>query len=306
MISQYPEPEEAGHVPVQGGKIWYRINGRRQLDAGRTPLLCLHGGPGCSHDYLLPLTLLAERRPVILYDQLDCGQSDRPGRRENWTVEHFVDEIDAVRRHLDLPEVAIFGSSCGGTWVASYAVRRPPGLKAVVLASPFLSAAVYMRDAERLRASLPAEIRDTLTRHEEAGTTQSEAYGKAVTYWHEQFICRTLPWPRCVQRMIALWNADLYGYMWGPSEAKCTGTLKNFDLTPELAKIDAPTWYVCGEFDEITPQSVTEFSKLTPGSRLDVIAGASHMPHIEKQDEFMRLAHDFLDAHLNRHGAGAA
>ncbi len=295
----YPEPEETGWVAVQGGNLCYRLNGRRHLENGKTPLICLHGGPGCSHDYLLPLTLLANSRPVILYDQLDCGRSDRPGNRDLWTVEHFVDEIDALRTQLGLAEVAVFGSSCGGTWAASYAVRQPAGLRALILASPFLSAPIYMRDAESLRAALPASVREALAAHEEAGTTASEEYRHAVTYWHEQFICRTLPWPPCVQRMVELWNADLYGYMWGPSEAKCTGTLRSFDLTGELGAINVPSWFVCGEFDEITPQSVTEFARSTPGSRLDVIAGASHMPHIEQQSVFMDLARQFLDAHLD-------
>jgi proline iminopeptidase len=209
-----------------------------------------------------------------------------------------VAEIDAVRAHLALSEVAVFGSSCGGTWAGSYAVARPAGLRAVVLASPFLSAEIYMRDAARLRATLAPSIRDALTSHEDAGTTSSEEYQQAVTHWHEQFICRTLPWPPCVQRMVQLWNADLYNYMWGPSEAKCTGTLQTFDLTDKLSQIDVPSWYVCGEFDEITPQSVAEFARLTPGSRLDVIRGASHMPHVERQSEFMAMAHEFLDRHL--------
>lgn len=297
-MEDYPEPEETGWVNVEGGRVWYRLNGRRHLERGKIPLLCLHGGPGCSHDYLLPLTLLADSRPVILYDQLDCGLSDRPANRSHWTVEHFVAEIDAVRAQLGFAEVALFGNSCGGTWVGSYAVRRPAGLRAAILASPFLSAAIYMRDAERLRSGLPADVRDALTMHEEAGTTDSDGYKRAVTYWHEQFICRTLPWPPYVQRMVELWNADLYGYMWGPSEARCTGTLRYFDLTAELAKINVPTWYVCGEFDEITPESVARFARLTPGSRLDVIADASHMPHIEQQGQFMALARQFLDQHL--------
>jgi proline iminopeptidase len=295
----YPEPEETGWVTVEGGRIWYRLNGRRHLDRGRTPLVCLHGGPGCSHDYLLPLALLSDTRPVILYDQLDCGLSERPGNRVHWTVEHFANEIDTLRTQLGLDEVAVLGSSCGGTWVATYAVRQPAGLRAVILASPLLSTPIFMHDAARLRASLPPAIRDALTLHESAGTTASEEYQRASTYWNEQFICRTLPWPACVQRMVELWNPELYGYMWGPSEAQCTGTLREFDITGQLARINVPSWYVCGEFDEITPQSVAGFAALTPGSHVDIIAGASHMPHVEKQEEFLALARAFLDRHLD-------
>ena len=64
-----------GYVEVPGGRVWYQIAG-----AGRpgVPVLCLHGGPGMPHDYLEPLADLAASRPVIFYDQLGCGRSDRP------------------------------------------------------------------------------------------------------------------------------------------------------------------------------------------------------------------------------------
>jgi proline iminopeptidase len=295
----FPEPEESGRIAVDGGTLWYRLNGRRHLSAGKTPLLAVHGGPGASHDYLLPLTRLAERRPVILYDSLDCGRSDHPGREQNWTVEHFVAEIAGVRKHLGLKHVALLGSSCGGTWAASYAVTRPAGLEALILASPMLSAPRFVRDAERLKEALPAEVRAAIERHEAQGTTADPEYQNAVRVWYERHVCRRLPWPACVQRMVELFNMDLYGHMWGPSEFTCNGTLHEFDLTPALARIEAPTWYVCGEHDEITPESVREFAHTTPGSRVDVIAESSHMPHVENPLLFDRLAHEFLDAHAD-------
>ena len=67
------EPTKAGFVPVKGGRIWYRMNGNEHFAKGKTPLIVIHGGPGFSHHYLLPLVDLADERPVILYDQLDSG-----------------------------------------------------------------------------------------------------------------------------------------------------------------------------------------------------------------------------------------
>ena len=73
-----------GSVKVPGGNIWYRIVG-----AGKkgVPLLTVHGGPGAPHQYLNPLKALANQRPVIFYDQLGCGRSDRPEDSSLWTVE---------------------------------------------------------------------------------------------------------------------------------------------------------------------------------------------------------------------------
>src|SRR5918999_3552778 len=71
------DPEIAGYVAVEGGRVWYRTNGIEHFAEGKMPLLVIHGGPGFSHHYLLTLTDLADERPGILYDQLDSGNSDR-------------------------------------------------------------------------------------------------------------------------------------------------------------------------------------------------------------------------------------
>jgi proline-specific peptidase len=90
-----------GYIGVPGGKVWYRVVAP-DAETGATPLLCLHGGPGFTHYYLEPLEALAEHRPVIFYDQLGCGRSDRPDDVTLWTVDRFVAELAQVRAALGL------------------------------------------------------------------------------------------------------------------------------------------------------------------------------------------------------------
>ena len=75
--------EQFGFATVPGGRVWYRILG----DGLGTPLLTLHGGPGVPHDGFEPLESFAEHRPVVFYDQLGCGRSERPDDDSLWTVE---------------------------------------------------------------------------------------------------------------------------------------------------------------------------------------------------------------------------
>lgn len=135
ISAAHQDPEVSGYVKVEGGRIWYRLNGAEH--AGEKPtVIAIHGGPGGHHRSMMPLVKLSDSFPVLLYDQLDSGNSDRPGNQANWEVERFVDEIDHIRRKLKLKNVVLVGHSWGGTIAAEYATRRPSGLRGVVLASP--------------------------------------------------------------------------------------------------------------------------------------------------------------------------
>ena len=92
--SDQPALEDAreGFISVEGGKVWYQIVG--SVDA--VPLLIIHGGPGYPHDYLEPLAKLAEERPVIFYDQLGCGKSERASDSSLWKMERFVKEVGGL------------------------------------------------------------------------------------------------------------------------------------------------------------------------------------------------------------------
>ena len=84
-----------GMIDVPGGRVWYRSVGE-----GGIPLLCLHGGPGMTHNYIDPLEDLSDRRQVIFYDQLGCGRSDKPNDTALWTVPHFLRKVEVVRSAL--------------------------------------------------------------------------------------------------------------------------------------------------------------------------------------------------------------
>ena len=104
-----------GQIAVPGGNIFYEMS---NPDAPGIPLLLIHGGPGSTSCYFGLLDDLITDRPVIRYDQLGTGKSDRPGDRSRWVLSHFVEEIEAIRAQLDLPRLHILGSSWGGTVAA--------------------------------------------------------------------------------------------------------------------------------------------------------------------------------------------
>lgn len=135
---------EEGYADVTGGRVWYRIVGAR---TGATPLLLLHGGPGAPSYYLESLAALADERPVVFYDQLGCGRSDKPSDPTLWRVDRFVEELGQIREALDLAEVHLLGHSWGTMLATDYMLTRPKGVTSLILASPSLSIPRWIEDA---------------------------------------------------------------------------------------------------------------------------------------------------------------
>ena len=283
---------DQGRIAVEGGSVWYGIYGDPRPE--RTPLLVIHGGPGMSHDYLRPLSDLPDDRPVVFYDQLDAGNSERPNDPANWNVARFVSEIDRVRDALSLEHVVVFGNSWGGTLATAYAASKPSGLAGVILSSPLIKTDTWIADNTAYREALPADVRATLDTHEAAGTTDDPAYLQAVDVFYRRHLCRTNPWPDYVERTFEVMNVDCYAAMWGPNEFTCTGVLKGYDGSAQLPEIEAPVLVTCGAFDEATPQSTKAFAARIPNAVFQVFPASSHMAFVEEREAYMQCVRTFL------------
>ncbi len=147
-----------GYVDVEGGRVWYRIVG----SGNETPLLLLHGGPGAPSYYLNPLEQVSVDRPVIFYDQLGAGRSDRPTDTSLWRIDRFISELESIREALGLEELHILGHSWGSMLAVDYMLTEPDGVRSLILASPALSVRRWAEDADRLIAQMPARLAETV------------------------------------------------------------------------------------------------------------------------------------------------
>jgi proline iminopeptidase len=283
-------PSQEGYVDVPGGKVWYRRIG----NGPGVPLLALHGGPGgtsCRFEVLAPL---AKDRPVIFYDQLGSGRSDHPADTSLWQLPRFVEELAAVRRALDLERVHLLGHSWGGALAAEYLVAaKPAGIVSVIFSSPLISTPRWIADADSLRALLPDSIRRVLDANEAAGTIDSPAYQAATDTFYGRHV-RRLPVvdePRCAG---VASNDTIYRQMWGPTEFRSTGSLRNWTRAADLGGISAPTLFIAGEFDEARPTTLEEFRRTMSDARLVTIPGAAHAAMREKPAEYIAALRAFL------------
>ncbi len=292
-----------GRIEVEDRySVWYRIVGAGPADPGRneTPLLVLHGGPGCGHDYLEPVSALATERPVVFYDQLGCGRSDRPDDPGRWVIDRFVQEIDLVRAALGLRRVHLLGHSWGGWLALEYLATRPggpaaAGVERVVLASTSASLAAFEAETRRLRTLLPPEDRAALDEGDVTGDVHSDAYHEAAGEFYRRHVCRLPDWPEPMLRTIAnMEHNQSYGVMQGPNELVVTGNLRLWDRTADLARIDVPTLVTCGRHDEMGPPCADLLAAGIPGAELSVFEHSSHTAHLEEPGAYLATVAAFL------------
>jgi proline iminopeptidase len=281
-----------GYVPVLGFRLFYRSFG----DGTRGVVLGLHGGPGASHDYLLPFADLAEDGyRVVLFDQLGCGRSDVPDDHTLFSLEHNVEETEALRQALALDRVHLMGSSYGGLLALAYALRYPGNLRSLTTVGGLASVPYASEEMQRLKGTLPSEVQATLAKFEQRGEFQAPEYLRAVDSFYRSFVCRLDPWPAELQRSLEMIEKrPVYALMNGPNEFTITGSIRDVDLTPRLGEIRVPTLVLGGRYDEVTPRVAERIRAGIPGARRVEFEESAHVPFWEERARFRAVVAAFL------------
>ncbi|RAL08469.1 proline-specific peptidase [Aspergillus homomorphus CBS 101889] len=298
-------PFREGKAPFQyvhlsePAQTWYRVYGDITVS---TPLVVLHGGPGFCHNYLLPLADLAPKRAVILYDQIGNGLSthlpEKRGDQAFWTVDLFVAELENLLTHLDITgNFDLLGHSWGGMLGAEFAIRRPAGLRRLVLSNAPASVSLWLEAVNRLRATLPPEVQATLKRCEDEGQLDSKEYENATMAFLAQFSCRVDPWPQDFVDSI-VWatetDSTVASTMLGPSEFWIEGNLKDWSVLDRLRTIQVPTMLINGKYDEAQDSAVEPFFWGIDKVKWITLSGSSHCPQFDERQEYLEVIDRFL------------
>jgi proline-specific peptidase len=279
-----------GYVDFRGYRTWYRIVGDPD---GAVPLLALHGGPGSTHNYFAPLEGLAPERPVVLYDQIGCGNSDRPTDIE-WTVQVFRDEVAAVRDQLGLERIHLLGTSWGGMLALEHVLAGATGIIGLILSSTLASVDQWATEQMVLRNALPSEVVEVLDRHEAAGTYDDPEYERAMDVYFDRHFYRG-PQPREELERMAVGRApDVYHAMQGPNEWTVTGALKGWDVRSRLGEIDVPTLVIRGRYDMCTDSIAATLVTGIRGAREVVLEESSHTPAMEETEKYLQAISNFM------------
>jgi proline iminopeptidase len=281
-----------GYLQTLAGELFYEERGT----ADNLPLVAVHGGPGFTGYCLSSLFELSEERPVIVYDQAGCGRARRSGGRKNFSLEGFVEELEQLRRTLGYEKLHLLGHSFGGVIIGEYALRYPAHVERLIFACVSIDIPRWIADGERLLGGLSLMERMIVREGGRSGATSSPEYIAALKSYYAKHIYGGAESNELIQQSEREADAQTYQIVWGTNELVVNGIVKDYSLTPRLSQIVAPSLFMCGRFDEATPEAHEFFASKVSGATCHIFEKSAHHPFITEKDETNSIVRAFLRA----------
>jgi pimeloyl-ACP methyl ester carboxylesterase len=230
------------------------------------PLVFVHGACENSLFWTHQLTL-SDRFKIISIDLPSHGKSKSlvsgPAR-----VETYAEIVSDFLAKVCPDKAVLVGHSMGGAIALLNAIEHPQNLKGVVLVGTGAKLGVLPSIREGLRARFDETVKSIVGPRQFAAGTNLEVI-RFVT--NEIMKCK--------------------GEIASADYEACNG----FDVRQKLQTISIPTLIMVGEEDRMTPVTWSTYMKENiPKSKLVILKEASHLPMLEKPDEFNRHLNEFV------------
>jgi len=293
----------ARQVPVNTPTGTYRVWVKRVGNNPDLRMLLLHGGPGSTHEYLeaCDTYLPAAGVEYYYYDQLGSGFSDQPDEPALWELDRFVDEVEQVRRALELDRnnFVLFGQSWGGILAIEYALRYQQHLRGLVISNMMSSVPAYNAYATQvLMPEMDQTALAEIQSLEASGDTENPRYTELLEPHYVNHVLRmpASDWPDPVQRGFAHINPAIYVSMQGPSELGISpdAKLADWDRTDALELIKVPTLVIGARYDTMDPAHMEMMAGRLPAGRYLHCPNGSHLAMYDDQAAYFAGLIEFL------------
>lgn len=294
MTTLYPEidPHASGLLRVDDvHEVYWEVSGN---PAGK-PVVFLHGGPGGGTEPKHRRFFDPKKYRIVLLDQRGCGKSRPHASLTDNTTWHIVEDIEALREHLEIERWQVFGGSWGSTLALAYAQKHPERVTELVLRGIFTFAKDEMdwfyRDgtrmlfpdayAEFLAAIPPEEHGDIVAAyHKRLTGDDPKARAAAARAWSlwECRVATLMPDPDLVR------HCDESSFTLAFARIECHYFVNNGFLESDTQLLDnidvmrnIPGVIVQGRYDVICPpRNAWRLHQAWPESSLTLVDDAGH------------------------------
>ncbi|HET8985719.1 MAG TPA: alpha/beta hydrolase [Trueperaceae bacterium] len=260
-------------------------------DARRTVLLLPTWSLVHSRVWKMQVPFLVQRGyQVIAFDGRGNGLSGRPSK--GYATADFVRDLETVLDHLPLRSAVLAGFSAGGRWAIQFAAQHPERVEQLILIAP----ATFIDGSPRVRLSSFTEAppdREGWNKYN--AVHWREDYRDFVRWFAQQIF--TEPHSTKGQDDIVEWAES------GTPEMLIETVLDS--ANPRLGEYwratSCPTLIVHGSDDAVMPVANSRFlQEARPETRLAVLEGAGHAPHIRDAVKSNLLIAEFLESYAHQ------
>jgi proline iminopeptidase len=263
-------------------------------------VLLLHGGPAATHEYFECFDSFFPKEGIeyYFYDQLGSFYSDQPKDSILWSVERFVEEVEQVRKalNLDNSNFYLLGHSWGGILAMEYALKYQNNLKALIISNMMASCPDYGKYAEdvlskQMDPKILLEIRNLEAKNDFNNPRYMELL---IANHYAKHICRLNEWPDPLNRGFNHINYGIYVLMQGPSEFGIAGTLATWDRKSDLVNIKVPTLTIGAKYDTMDPEHMNWMSSQVQQGRFLFCPNGSHLSMYDDQKKYFQGLIEFI------------
>ncbi len=221
---------------------------------------------------------LAQRFRVLRYDMRGHGLTDCPAAADgSYTIDRLAQDALALLDALSIGQVHFCGLSIGGM----------VGQRVAATAADRVLSLVLCDTASRIG---PASRWDDRIAAVSKGGLEAIADSVLKVWFTQDFPTKSGDVAQGCRNMLVRTPAQ--GYV------GCCAAVRDADLGGDDAVIACPTLVVVGDQDPATPPAAArELADAIRGARLEIIAGAAHIPTVEQPAALNRLLSDFFGAH---------
>lgn len=270
---------QEGFKEINGAQIYYKQIGKDE------PILVIHGGPGLDHSYLYrELKDLSKNFQLIFYDQRLSGKSSAIVDTNTVSLNGFIDDIEGLRKQLQLKKITILSHSFGGLLAMKYALKYPQNIKSLILVSSISPDSKENIESEKIIKKRFTTI-DSLDKvniivTESYKTHEVTAYNKLMKLGFENQIYK--------YKNATKLNIDLPKDFFQRSKQLqyLRKDFSGYNFYSELKQISCPVLLIYGDFDPLSVIAANKIKDKFPNSTLIIFKECGHFPFLEKQKEF--------------------
>ncbi|HBR70202.1 TPA: hypothetical protein DIC20_05105 [Candidatus Dependentiae bacterium] len=278
-----------GFVDIPGGKLYYEEEG------SGNPLVLVNPGPGGTHHAFHPyFSQLKDIARIIYYDARGTGKSTFDETGKTYTMKQLVEDLEYLRKGLNIETWVMLGWSFGGFSAQCYALTHPETLRGLILVAPGYGKTSLPLKPSRCKNFLTAEEKNAIQK-----INQMKVEGKLTelqasinAYLAGEWKCQYYYKPTLAE----LYREDAYFWKPAPGFNRLMSLDRSqIDLEGKFDDFEIPTLLIEGKWDLSWDTDKFDYmQKLLPHAQFELFENSSHCVFCDETKKFFEVLRTFL------------